>query len=334
LTVKRVAGKTVAVADIYHGLRKDDLKGGWKRAKHRYKDSYHVIQYYDVIEADDKLTLKGTRVTVKKKPESYDFSWTTDTLTADWKQDGILAGRSFLRGTNSLNFYFINKNALKTPLPLDLKKGQMHGQVTCLDDSRYHYACYIPKSYDPARPTPLLVNDSASSIAGPLSPALAEKYGWIMIGLRDSVNRRWAIKNESNCAAAIFDCRRRFNIDPRRIYFSGSSGGSRRSSKRGLMYADHCAGIICVAAGYMQYSTGKWRGRYKYPPTDIPVYFIIGEKDGMCGPEIMQTLYPREKKAGRPCYMHKHPGGHSWASKEVHEASMQWLEEQWAKGKR
>jgi len=327
MTVKRTGGRTVAVADLYHGARREDMEGrGLSGPANRYEDSHYIVQQYDVIEADGKLTLKGTRCSVKQEPASYELNWTPDTLAAEWKGDGILVGSLEKDGKESVRFFLAHENVLKRPLPLDLAKGKTH-RLTCLYDERYHYRCYVPGSYDPKTPAPLLINDSAGANAQPLSPAMAEKYGWIMIGLSESSNKGPAMRNASNCAAAIFDCRRRFNVDPQRLYFSGLSGGSRRSASRAIEYADGCAGVISIAAGFNYYVSGPWKGRYKYPRTDIPVYFIIGKNDDMCGSEILARLYPAENKAGRPCKLHTHEGGHNWGPKEAHDAAITWLEE-------
>ena len=141
---------------------------------------------------------------------------------------------------------------------------------------------------------------------------MAERLGWIMVGLTES--RNGPAEPNTRCRdAVLFDLRRRFNIEGRRLYFSGFSGGSRSAAQAALSYPDSCAGLLCIGAGCV--------GRR--PALNIPVYFLTGETDMNRG-EVSRS-YSEERRAGRRTQMAVHPGGHSWGRSEDHIEALRWL---------
>jgi hypothetical protein len=216
--------------------------------------------------------------------------------------------------TNGAPFFRLWKEeALAKPQALKVERGKTV-TLACLD-SAYHYTCFLPSRYDPAVPTPVLMNFSPDGNAEPLSPKRAESLGWIMIGLTESRNGPW----EPVCAnrdAVLFDLRRRFNIDMKRIYFSGLSGGARAAALSAASYPDACAGLLCIGAS----SKGAT------PAPNIPIAFLVGETD-INRPEV-EGVYHAQQEAGRSVRLALHPGGHTWGRPEDHEAALQWLASQ------
>jgi dienelactone hydrolase len=203
------------------------------------------------------------------------------------------------------------EGALDTPLPLALEKGKTHA-LECLDGGGYHYSCLLPSTYDPAKPTPVLVNFDPGGNARPLRPELADELGWIQVGLTESRNGPTWVTHE-NRDAAIFDLRRRFNVDPRRIYCSGFSGGARAASLTALFCPGMAAGLVLVGAAHTRYP----------PQKEIPIVYLVGESD-MNRKEV-EAAFAEDKKTGRASQLLLHPGGHEWGRKEDHEKALRWL---------
>jgi dienelactone hydrolase len=237
----------------------------------------------------------------------------TFTMAGEYKKPGLIVGTDPVGGMLLL----WKDGALDEPLPLDLKKAATH-RVRCLDNPAWGYRVYVPESYDPGTPTPVLMNCSPSRDALPLSTTMADELGWIMIGLTERENRKGDVERH-NRAAVMFDIRRRFNVDWERFYACGFSGGARCAALTAVKYPDLCHGVICIGAGYGYDGSGQ----YEYPPYDTPVAFVIGEQDELCYREVI-ALYGQEKDK-RDCTLIVHPGGHTWARPEDHEAAIRWL---------
>ncbi len=210
-------------------------------------------------------------------------------------------------------FSLYKEGALAKPLPLELEKGKTHS-LGCVDGGDYHYTVYIPKNYDPEKPTPILINFNPGGGGEPLSPKMAEETGWIMAGLTESKNGPWGPIVE-NRDAALFDLRRRFNVDMKHVYFSGLSGGARASATSGVTFPGICAGLILIGA-----ANGNGT-----PPKDQPIFYIAGQTDMNKGE--VESTYEKALKAGRKCKLIIHPGGHDWGRAEDHEAAIKWLAE-------
>ncbi len=238
----------------------------------------------------------------------------TFAMAGKYDEPGLIVGSDPVGGMLLL----WKEGALDLSLPLDLVKATTQ-RVRCRDNAAWGYRVYIPESYDPGTPTPVLMNCSPSRDALPLSPKMADELGWIMIGLTERENRKGDVERH-NRVAVLFDLRRRFNVDWSRFYACGFSGGARCAALTAVKYPDLCHGVICIGAGYAYDGSGQ----YEYPPHDSPVAFVIGKEDELCYREVV-ALYGQEKDK-RDCTLIVHPGGHTWARSEDHEAAIRWLE--------
>ncbi len=237
------------------------------------------------------------------------------TMAGTYREPGLIVGTDPVGGMLLL----WKQGELDEPLPLDLTRATTR-RVRCLDNAAWGYRVYIPESYNPRTPTPVLMNCSPNRNALPLSTKMADELGWIMIGLTERENRKGDVERH-NRAAVLFDVRRRFNVDWERFYACGFSGGARCAALTAVKYPDLCHGLICIGAGYAYDGSGQ----YEYPPYDTPVAFVIGEQDELCYREVI-ALYGQEKNK-RDCTLIVHPGGHTWARPEDHEAAIRWLKD-------
>ncbi len=284
-------------------------KGQAVRGKRLGKSCLYAQNFTATLEGS-KLTLKGANARRVFKGGRY----APDNFSAQLKAPGVLTGAVTTKHAGSETFLFMRHELFKRPPPLKLEKGKRH-KVTPLHGGKYHYSLYIPKSYDPAKPAPLLLNCSPGGGAPPLSPRMAEKHGWIMAGLSESRNGPMQPSVE-NIAAALFDLRRRFNLDAKRFYFSGFSGGARLASWCAYMFPGSTSGIVCMGAGYYPGNRGQL-------PRSTAVFFIVGKTDS--NHKEVTGLFPRER-GRRKAEMIIHPGGHSWGRKEDQEKAIEWLQ--------
>jgi predicted esterase len=267
---------------------------------------------------DFTITLKGQELCFQATRVRKIFGggkYLPDKFTGKLVAPGVLCGEATTEHAGHETFHFIREELLAKPLPLELEKGKTH-KVTPLHGGDYHYSLYVPKDYDPEKAAPLLLNFSPGGGAPPLSPKKAEEHGWLMAGLTESRNGPMQPPAE-NLAAALFDLRRRLNVDTERLYFSGFSGGARMASFVAHTFAGQCPGIICMGAGYYPGNKGRL-------PPECAVFFIVGKTDSNHGE--VTGLFAREKSC-RKAEMIIHPGGHSWGRKEDQAAAIDWLVE-------
>lgn len=210
-------------------------------------------------------------------------------------------------------FRFWKQGAFAKPLPLTLHRGRTY-KLACLGSATYHYTCYLPHYYNPSHPTPVLLYMASHGNAKPLSTGMADKLGWIMVGLTEAQDGPWPRVCE-NRDAVLFDLHRRFNIARHGLYFAGFSGGSRASILAGVSYPDQCAGLYCIGAGTPYQD--------RMPILSIPIYFSAGETDINRGE--VTTLYEKERARGRVTKLEIHSGGHFYGMASDHDAAISWL---------
>lgn len=271
-----------------------------------------VYQTFAVSLLDDVLTFRGTEA---KKLLRGRSTYVPDIFSGQLKRPGVFTGEA-ADAKRRDGYFELCREEVWTAVPaLTLEKGKIHKQLDCLDGGKYHYSCYIPRSYDPRQPVPVLINHSPGGRAGPLNYKMAEEVGWIMVGLTESRNGppKPCVENRD---AVLFDLRRRFNIDWTRVYFSGFSGGARASSFAGCTYPGICGGLILTGAAH----TGSG-----YPSVEVPIFFIAGTTD--MNKKEVEAAHERSKREGRKTSLIIHPRGHTGPSSEESAAAIRWLEE-------
>ncbi|MCH8968839.1 MAG: hypothetical protein IIA66_06960 [Planctomycetes bacterium] len=311
IEVKEARQGFVGESLMWFGLTEDEAHNAQFGALPRqgvHKRAFVIEQDFAVTLAGDTIKFAGRRPRRLLLPLSYN----PDTFAGRLERPGVVMGTA--RDTKTVGgfFHLWKEDALHMPLPLELAKGETH-ELACLDGLPFHYRCHIPQSYDPARPTPLLINSSPMGQGQPLSVKMAEEVGWLMVGLKESKNGPMP-PNLENLNAVLFDLRRRFNIHPRRLYFSGFSGGSRMASWAAVNHQDACAGIICIGAGHYD----------GVPPKLVPIFFIVGQSD--FNHDEVVALHSEAERSIRKTELIVHPGGHTWGRPQDHEAAIRWLD--------
>jgi dienelactone hydrolase len=149
------------------------------------------------------------------------------------------------------------ETAMETQNPLSLKdstlqKGVSIPKINCRKDSVINYALYLPKKYNLNENFPVIfLFDSHGSGLLPVEKykALAEKYGYILAGSNNSKNGMNWEQNNAQIQVFINDVKERLNIDLKRIYACGFSGGARVASSVAI-FDGGVAGVIGMGAGF------------------------------------------------------------------------------------
>jgi hypothetical protein len=131
-------------------------------------------------------------------------------------------------------------------------KGTVSDSVPCLKDASQTYALYLPSYYDAAKAFPCIYFFDAharGSLPVKTYQDIAEKFGFILVASNASQNgTSWEVTN-AGVQLLMQDTRERINIDPKRIYTSGFSGGARVACSIAILNGG-IAGVIGSAAGF------------------------------------------------------------------------------------
>jgi hypothetical protein len=200
--------------------------------------------------------------------------------------------------------------------PEALPTGQVVDSIACLHDSEQRYAFYLPSSYHPGRPWPILYAFHAGArgqVPVELFREPAERFGYIVVGSNNSRNGPQA-PVVAAVEALWRDTHARFAIDPKRIYATGMSGGTFPAA---LVAAAYGAGIISCGGA----------ARPDLTKNEAPAFAwlgIAGDADFNYQPtrDVVRVF------AGRSCTARflSFEGGHSWPPKDVAARAIEWLE--------
>ncbi|MFV1959340.1 MAG: HEAT repeat domain-containing protein, partial [Planctomycetota bacterium] len=166
---------------------------------------------------------------------------------------------------------------LRTKVPLTLRSEEAPGATYCI---------YVPRSYDPLRPTPLVVglhgggrggrDDTIVTGSGeqamPFYRDQAERWGWIVV-CPTAVAAPWAHpKNDPWIRALLDEMRALYNVDENRAYLTGHSMGGYGTWYWGPKLADVWAAISpCAGGGGPNGVAGRGLPVYIYHGTDDKV---------------------------------------------------------------
>lgn len=216
------------------------------------------------------------------------------------------------------------KGELQAVVLAKWKPGQIISCVTP-DKTAVPYHVYIPSSFDPDSPPPLVYAFSpGGSGKGQLNAMKksAEKAGWIVVGCDKLKNGMTDEKLEFEIEDAILaDVPVNVPHDPARVYLSGMSGGAMRSY--GISSRRHdlnFAGILAFG-GWMGGADNQKKLDF---PKGMSVAMINGDKDsGANGWADSDAKVLKSDKCEVKQFSFL--GGHTMAPSEVIDEAMAWL---------
>ncbi|HZN34285.1 MAG TPA: peptidase [Pirellulaceae bacterium] len=162
------------------------------------------------------------------------------------------------------------------------------------EDPQLKYYVQLPPQYDPYRRYPCIVTLNGAGTtplqqidwwAGGYDPKAdnrfgqATRHGYIVIAPRwtREHQRKYECSSREHAAVllALRDAIKRLAIDTDRVFLSGHSMGGDAAWDIGLSHPDLWAGVIPIVA-----TTSKYIAHYSENAHYVPLYFVMGEKDG------------------------------------------------------
>ncbi len=192
--------------------------------------------------------------------------------------------------------------------------------VWCKSSAGQSYSLYLPLQYDRSRnwPVVLIFDPAARGKTGVrVFMEAGQKYGFILAGSNNS--RNGPLENNFTAAAAmLLDLSGRFNIDPKRIYVAGFSGGSRFA----LSFAvkdRRISGVIGCGAGLPgdQYYLPSVNSSFLY-------YGLAGNRD-MNYLEMHDLPAFFNNKTGIISYIRTFSGMHDWPGSDLILEAVEWI---------
>ena len=199
-----------------------------------------------------------------------------------------------------------------------LTKGAVTDSMACRKDASQTYALYLPSYYNSAKAFPCIYFFDAharGSLPVKTYKDIAEKYGFVLVGSDVSQNgTSWDVTN-TGVQALMEDTRSRINIDAKRIYTAGFSGGARVACSIAILNGG-VAGVIGSAAGFprVEQPFGK---KFDY-------FGIVGDYDFNL-PEMEQLDNALEQN-GFTHQLLTSSGIHGWPTAADFQTGLLWLQ--------
>lgn len=203
-------------------------------------------------------------------------------------------------------------------------------KVTCKDNAKQSYTCYLPKKYNAKKKWPILYCFAPTGMGicfvEPYKD-VCEKNGWIVVGSNNSKNGPWEPVKEA-MDAMWKDTHDRFSLDDRRCYASGFSGGSRAALELILAHPNNFCGLIPMTVATFSGKMTPW----DEPPKHVAIYYLCGDKDPFL--KDTESQAKQWKENGHPVEIKIFQGGHYMAPKELGEQAVEWMEKIWPEQKK
>jgi poly(3-hydroxybutyrate) depolymerase len=196
----------------------------------------------------------------------------------------------------------------------DLTPGQIVDSVKCLADASESYTLYLPSNYSATKSWNVILAFDAGGRGRrgvERYQAAAEKYGYIVAGSNNSRNGPWEVSMHAAQAMSA-DVHKRFNVNSKRVYTAGMSGGARVAMKVALEWPGQIAGVMPSSAGF---------------PSDT-VASLAFSVFGTAGTEDFNNVEMRDldRDVKTPHRVVIFEGGHQWLSSDLAMQAVEWME--------
>jgi predicted esterase len=202
----------------------------------------------------------------------------------------------------------------------DLPRGQVIPKIVTAADPAQSYALYIPSSYRPDRPSPILYALDARANGPEVARIFqmgAERFGFVVASSNNSMSDAAMEPNFLALRAMWSDTHARLALDDRRVYAAGYSGTVRAACTLAFAAPGTIAGIIGAGAGFP----------FDRPPAkDTPFLFYgtVGDED--FNYQELLDLDRQLTTLGLPHHVEVFEGTHDWPPAELAARALGWME--------
>ncbi len=197
-------------------------------------------------------------------------------------------------------------------------------KTVCADGVERPWVLVVPPSYDPARPTPLLVmlhggvsraevvENPLEHVAGNGLVALASARGWMSLvpyGQKDAT--WWDPVGMANIKSLVRRVKQERNVDDDRVFMGGASDGASAGFLHAMVAPDDYAAVLALI-GHM--GVGSLDGDLdSYAPNffNTPIYAVTNDADALYPTSRMRATIDMGNRAGGRIFYRERFGGHS-----------------------
>jgi hypothetical protein len=206
------------------------------------------------------------------------------------------------------------------PVTRQLQKNQVIDTIRCTEQRGQSYSLYLPAQYDPVKQWPVIMIFDPSArgkIAVQIFREAGSKYGYILACSNNSRNGPVSV-NVTAAWAVLQDLDKRFNIDQKRIYVSGFSGGSR--------FALTLAASEKIIAGVIGCGAGLPNDPVMYPGSgsEFVYYGLAGTRD-MNYLEMHDIISFFQNQTRVVACVRSFDGGHQWPDPALLTDAVGWI---------
>jgi pimeloyl-ACP methyl ester carboxylesterase len=197
-------------------------------------------------------------------------------------------------------------------------------QTTCIDGVTRPYVIYVPTTYDPKTPAPMLVILHGSVSRPEIMPdpkgwaektvyiPLAEKYGWfVLFPMGQAEATWWDEVGMTNILTLIRTAKIDFNIDDDKVYLGGFSDGASAAFLFAMTMPTDFAAFLALN-GHM--GVGSEDGdlpTYAANFINSSIYATTTDKDQLYPTAQMERTIALASKAGAKIYYRRLEGEHN-----------------------
>ena len=187
------------------------------------------------------------------------------------------------------------------------------------NDTTQSYAIYLPSDYDTLKSFPLVIFFDAHARGKlPLKKyqSLAEKYHFVFIGSNNSQNGMQLTETQNIATEILKDAIARININPKLIFASGFSGGSKVACSFAFNNST-IRGVIACASPFAE--------QHKTVNNHPEIFLLSGNEDFNMAGMVQADMSLSD--AGFNHQLFVFDGKHDWPDEKYFEYGMQWIQQ-------
>jgi hypothetical protein len=206
----------------------------------------------------------------------------------------------------------------------DTTKGQaLLGSTTCIDGVTRPYVIFVPSSYDPMTPTPMLVHLHGLVMRPDIEPnpkeyigndtlmALAEERGWIVLFPFGQKGASWFDEvGMTNIMTLVRAAKIDFNIDDDRVYLSGFSDGASAAFLFAMIMPTDFAAFVALNGSMGVGSEDGGFSTYATNMANTHIYVTTADRDRFYPTSQMERTIAMAEKAGAKILYRRLKGDH------------------------